>query len=516
MSEMPAVPRVTTAEQSAARDAAAIAAGTPARMLMQRASAAAASQIAERYGDAMASGVLVLAGPGNNGGDAWGVARLLAARGARVCVHQAGEPRGDDARAERDDALRDGTIAAGIERPGLVVDGLLGTGARGEPRGAVADGIRRANAARDHGASIVALDVPSGIDATTGEATLAVRAHCTLTFATVKRGLLVARGNAGRIVALDIGVADAGHGAPRLADGAWVRAHVPPFAADAHKGTRKKIAIVGGHLGMAGAPMLAARAAMRTGVGIVRMIVAPENVAVVQTAVPTALARPWPGGDAPNEEIDALFADWADAVVIGPGMGSGDEIERAILRMLRAWRGPVVVDADALNIFSKRIPKLRDVLAGRPAIITPHAAEMARLLGCEVRDVLARRFDIGAEVAAQLGATVMLKGVPTVVSSPGHETIVSAAGTPALATGGSGDILAGIAGTLLAQIGDAHVAAACAAWAHGRAAEIAGAGRTVRGVTLADVEEALALVWRREASLAAPVLAELPPAGDES
>ncbi|MDQ6830507.1 MAG: NAD(P)H-hydrate dehydratase [Gemmatimonadota bacterium] len=508
---------VSTAAQSRGIDARAIAAGTLSRTLMQRASAAAAEQIALRYADQLAEGIVVYAGPGNNGGDAWGVARALAARGGPVGVIPVGESRPDDARAERDLALAE--ISFGdVREPALIVDGVLGTGARGEPHGEIAAAIASINAMRARGTIVVALDVPSGLDATTGARDNAVSADCTLTFGTLKRGLLAARGAAGRIVVLDIGLGDANgdEDAAQLVDAAWVGEHVPRFDPDAHKGTRKKLAIAGGELGMAGAPMLAARASLRTGAGIVRLIVAPQNVAVVQTAVPTALARPWPAHDAPDEEIDALVADWADAVVIGPGMGTAADSRRTVERLLTCWHGPVVVDADALNLFNKDLSSLGTLLRGRPALITPHPMEMARLTGRSTEEVLANRFDIAVEVANEIGATVMLKGVPTYIASPGERTLVSATGTPALATGGSGDLLAGIVGTLLAQIGNAHAAAACGAWAHGRAAELAGKGRTIRGVTLADVEEALAFVWARESKPVAPILAELPPIGDEA
>ncbi len=509
---------VTTAAQSAAGDARAIAGGTPSRTLMQRAAAAAAGQIALRYADRLAGGVAIYAGPGNNGGDAWAVARDLAARGLPVSVIAVGDPRTDDARAERDAALAQATLAD-VGEPALIIDGLLGTGAHGAPRAEIAGAIARINAARMRGAIVVALDVPSGLDATSGEHSVAVTADCTLTFGTIKRGLLAARGVAGRIVVLDIGLsetADAGDTAAILVTGEFVRDRVPRFDPDAHKGTRKKLAIAGGELGMAGAPMLAARAALRAGIGIVRLIVAPQNVAVVQTAVPTALARPWPAHDAPEKEIDALVADWADAVVIGPGMGTTADSRRTVKRLLTCWRGPVVVDADALSPFENDLPSLGALLRGRPAVITPHPAEMARLTGLTTEEVVARRFDIAAEVAKAIGATVLLKGVPTYIASPNERTLVSATGTPALATGGSGDLLAGIVGTLLAQMNDAHAAAACAAWAHGRAAELAGKGRTLRGITLADVEDALGRVWAREPALDPPILAELPAVGDDA
>src|SRR5688500_3303212 len=264
---------------------------------MQRAGAAAAAEIAARFGGRLAAGVHIFAGPGNNGGDAWVVAGALAAAGVRVRVTQVGETRSDDARAEREHAAplveQDGE--GGGER--VVVDGLLGTGSSGAPRGAVAAAIARIAARRASGGVVVALDVPSGVDATSGADADAVAADVTLTFGTMKRGLLVARGRAGRIVVLDIGLgrhAAIDDGAPLLADDEWVAARIPPIAADAHKGTRGRIVVVGGAAGMAGAVVHAAHAAGRSGVGLVRLLVASESVPVVQAAAHHAMAYPWP------------------------------------------------------------------------------------------------------------------------------------------------------------------------------------------------------------------------------
>jgi hydroxyethylthiazole kinase-like uncharacterized protein yjeF len=169
----------------------------------------------------------------------------------------------------------------------------------------------------------------------------------------------------------------------------------------------------------------------------------------------------------------------------------------------------VLLDADALNLFAGNAAALRPLLGNRPALLTPHILECARLLGADSQAVLDRRFEIGTELAQQTGAVVLLKGVPTIISAPDGRRIVVAEGTPTLAAGGSGDILSGIAGTLLAQMPDPFAAAACAAWIHGRAARLAGA--FVRGTTLEDVLEMLPNAWRiSEDAPRYPILAELP------
>ncbi|HEX6964698.1 MAG TPA: NAD(P)H-hydrate dehydratase [Gemmatimonadaceae bacterium] len=506
---------MTTARESATRDAAAIASGIPSRALMQRAGAAAAAEIARAYAPLLRGTVAIAAGPGNNGGDAWVVARALATAGVRVRVEAVGDPRTDDARAER--TLAEPVVdAGGVDGARLIIDGLLGTGTRGAPRGAIAECIARINAARDAGATVVALDVPSGLDADTGAAAHAVIADSTATFGTLKRGLLVARAAAGRIVVLDIGLdARSDDDAPALVDERRVYRTLPPIAANAHKGTRRRLVIVGGALGMAGAPMLAARAAMRSGIGMVRVLVAPPNLAAVQQRVPYALAGTWPERD---DDVRASILDWADAVVIGPGLGRTDASRALVERILRAWRGPVLLDADALNVFAGSAAMLGSLLAGRAALITPHVAELGRLAGVATANVESRRFEIGAELARTINAAVLLKGVPTVISGVNGERLVSATGSPVLAAAGSGDLLSGIAGTLLAQLDDAVAAGACAAWAHGRAAELASIGHaSIRGIALKRVERALSDVWPGgEPSPDYPVLAELPAIRDQA
>ena len=507
--------RVVTAAGAASRDAAAIAAGVPSRALMRCAGTAAAAEIARRYPRLVRGPVAVFAGPGNNGGDAWVVAGALAAAGADVRVAEAAEPRSEDAAAERAAAralLGDRPVEGG-ER--IVVDGLLGTGASGAPRGAVAGLVARVNGMGDGGATVVALDLPSGVDATTGRTEGPhVVARLTLTFGTMKRGLLVARGAAGAVAVLDIGLgahALLDDGAPELVDAGWVAARVPAIAAAAHKGNRGRLALVGGGRGMAGASVLAGRGAFRAGAGLVRLVVAPESVAAVQAAAPEAIAAAWPGSDDGWET--ALGA--ADAIAVGPGLGRSAATRRLVERLLSSYSGPVVLDADALNVFEGEPDALGALLGGRAALLTPHPAEFARLAGGDARAASEGRFEGAPSLARRVGACVLLKGVPTVVAAPDGRVVVSAAGTPALAVAGSGDVLTGVATALLAQTGDAFAAGACAAWAHGRAAELAGRTRRIRGTTLDDVVRALGGAWPAAGGKrpSPPVLTELPAVG---
>jgi NAD(P)H-hydrate epimerase len=273
--------------------------------------------------------------------------------------------------------------------------------------------------------------------------------------------------------------------------------------------------VVGGSTGMAGATVLAARGALRSGIGMVKLCVARDSIQAVQAQEPAAMATPWPDTDS---DMDAIVS-WADILLIGPGLGISARATALLDRLLAAWKGPVVLDADAFRPFDGKPDALRALLGDRSAVLTPHAVEFARLAGLSLADITAQRFDVVAQVARTVGATVLLKGVPTIVTD-GESTWVSAAGTPVLATGGSGDVLGGIVATLLAQSsgarGDAPAAAAAAAWIHGRAAEIAGAGH-VRGVTLTNVIDALRDAWRLDrVAPEPPILAELPAVGEHT
>ena len=505
--------RVVSALQAAELDRRAIAGGASARILMQAAGRAAAQLLIERFPLEASRGVAIYAGAGNNGGDAWVVAADLARRGIRVRVAESAAAKTPDAMAEREAAsavLQHG-VPDGTE--GVVVDGLLGTGAVGAPRGPIADAIGRINTAAAEGARVVALDVPSGVDATTGESVGAfVTADLTVTFGTMKRGLLVNRDASGTIVAVDIGIGGAAEDvaeAPWLMDNATVLRLVPPITAGAHKGTRKRLLIVGGSHGFAGSTVLAARGALRSGIGMVKLCVENASIAAVQTLEPAAMAIAWPETDA---ELQTLLA-WANVVLIGPGLGLTDSSRLFARRVLKFWRGPVVVDADALTAFTGASSEFGALLTGRPAVITPHAVEFSRLAGVELSEVNARRFEIAGELARTIRATVLLKGVPTIISD-GSVTEVSAAGTPVLATGGSGDVLGGIVATLLAQSNEPRRSAAAAAWVHGRAAELAGAGR-IRGVTVHDVIDGLARAWPTvDTPSKPPMMVELPAVGE--
>ena len=483
---------------------------------MERAGAGAAREIERRYVERLREGAAVFTGSGNNGGDGWVVAGNLARSGVDVSVIEVAPSKSADAIVQREAAIKSVRLLSSVDDGApVIVDALLGTGFEGDPRGKIADAIVSINDLRFRGSPVASLDVPSGLDATTGEHSSCVVADLTLSFGAIKRGTLVARDCCGEIVAIDIGLeggkGEEGSGRreeqalPLLVDGEWVWSRVPPIRFDAHKGTRKHLAIIGGGKGMPGAVVLAAKAALRSGIGLVRTLVAEENVSAVLAAVPSVLDSEWPSN--PNQ-IKAEISSWADAAVLGPGLGKSSETRNLVERVLHDSKIPVLLDADALNVFEGEAAALGNLLAGRQAVITPHVAEFARLSGIDAKEVVASRFDVGVDIARTLGATVLLKGSPTVIFAPSGERFVVPRGNAALGTGGSGDLLAGIVGTLLAQLQDATAAAGCGAWVHGRAAELC---EYVRGTTLEDVLYSLPRAWNeREPLTEHPVLTVLP------
>ena len=484
---------VVDATEAAALDAAAIAGGVPSRALMRAAAFNAATVICARFADELHAGVTIFTGAGNNGGDGWALATALDAAGVAVAVREVVTSHTPDATAERALAIRLCTSAP--LSGGVIIDAMLGTGNSGALRGAILDAAREIAAARTRGTVVVALDLPSGVDPSNGVAdasdpggqtSTAVSADLTISFGSCKRGSLISRAQCGEIVVVDIGLGSARQPSlPTLVDPAFVRANVPKIAPDAHKGTRRSVAVIAGAENMGGAAILAATAALRSGVGLVQVITAPANVSAIHTQIPEALV-------APLQKAAETIEKSADAVLIGPGLDTGDATRAFVRDLLQRWRGPMVADAGALSAFDGDLAALGNLLCGRPAIITPHPGEMARLVGKDIAFVLRNRFDIGLDVARTLGAAVLLKGTPTVISSPGGTRFVIASGTPALATGGSGDALSGMVVTLLAQGCAPEVAAACAAWVHGRAAELVPG---VRGYRLLDIVDRLPDAW---------------------
>jgi len=452
---------------------------------------AAGRELAHRVAGSWPEGpVCALVGSGHNGADTMVALRTLAAWGRDVRAVQGGSrPPKPEVRAGWPIEFETpASFAAASPTGGVLIDGLLGTGASGAPRPPQAALIERANSL---GLPIVAADLPSGVDATTGAVPGAcIRADLTVCFGWPKLGLLryPARGFAGKIEAVEIGFPPLG--APlgaRVITGRWVRDLLRPRRPDGHKGTSGYLLLAAGSRGMAGAAVLASRSAYRTGAGIVRVLGDPDNRDIVQRAVPGAVYVPWKVAD---EEADAggvaEQVAWAHALAIGPGLGRAPD-RRALLDELLELRGgrPVVIDADGLNLYAAQPAALADRLV--PAdVITPHPGEFERLLGRPTSDDPPSDARAAAE---RFGCVVVLKGNPTVAASPAGAVRVAVTGGPALAVGGTGDVLTGAVGAALAAGYEALDAATIALLLTGLAAGRTGFGDV--GMVAEDIPEAI-------------------------
>jgi ADP-dependent NAD(P)H-hydrate dehydratase / NAD(P)H-hydrate epimerase len=429
--------------------------------LMERAGAAVADHVLRQF----PGRVTVVCGRGNNGGDGRVCARVLEAAGREVL-------------------LVDGVGDLGT--PDVVVDALLGIGLDDAPREDAARMIELVNAT---GRPVVAVDVPSGVNASTGEVPGgAVNAAATVTFGAAKVGLAIAPGrfHAGSVQVAPIGLR------PRAHEHALVPASalldVPAKHAASTKYSAGSVLVVGGSRGLTGAPMLAALAAFHADAGYVSVAAPESTLPVLETRLLEVVKRPLPEDTAGRllpRAADAVLeaADKADAVALGPGLGRSDGTVELVRILLERLDLPIVLDADALW-------ELEPFARAAPTVLTPHAGELARLLGVQPREVDAHRLDAVRRAASRFGSVVLLKGADTLVAAPREGVLVAAYGTPALATAGTGDVLTGITAAFLAKGMEPRLAAATAAVAHGVAAELV---EPQRGMLASDLLPALRL-----------------------
>lgn len=487
--------KVYTGEETRALDRRAIDDfGIPGIRLMHRAGIAAFRRLRARWPEARR--LTIVCGAGNNAGDGYIVAGAAADAGFAVQLVQVGDLGrvAGDARSALEFAQeRIGPVTAAADswdvEGDVVVDALLGTGVRGEVRGAFRDAIGRINAA---GRPVLALDLPSGIDADTGAALTAepVRAELTVTFIALKLGLVTGAGidHAGEVALAKLDVpADvfSGDGGTPVLDGGELRHLVR--RPDAHKGDFGRLLIVGGALAMGGAVILAGGAALRTGAGLVTVATREANRAPLLARHPELMVRGIDGGG----DIEALAAP-ADAIVLGPGLGRdpwGTEVCRETVAAASRHGVPMLLDADGLNIAA------RDGLTF-PAntVITPHPGEAGRLLGTDAAGIQAARPASARRLSAlgEAGCAAVLKGAGSLVASRGELDGICLGGNPRMAAAGSGDVLSGIGGALLGQ-GLAPLAAArLAVWLHARAGDEAAAA-TAAALKATDLIDALRL-----------------------
>ncbi|MEU3820303.1 NAD(P)H-hydrate dehydratase [Streptomyces sp. NPDC030392] len=474
---------------------AALMARLPEGALMRRAAAGLAGACAALLGRVYGARVVLLVGSGDNGGDALYAGALLARRGAGVSAVPLGRrvhEGGLDALVRAGGGVADDPYAV-LARADLVVDGITGIGGRGGLRPEAVPVVR---AARESGAAVVAVDLPSGVDADTGAVEgEAVRADATVTFGAYKPGLLVdpAREYAGAVRLVDIGIGELLPEVPELQalQHADVARLLPVPAAESDKYRRGVVGVVAGSARYPGAAVLAVAGALRGGAGAVRYV-GPAGDAVL-ARYPETLVHPGPPGKAGRVQ----------AWVLGPGLADTPGAQDVL-----ASDVPVLVDADGLRALDPAAVRARRA----PTLLTPHAGEAAALLGTVREDVEARRLEAVRELAGRYGATVLLKGSTTLVAdpSPGVPVRVNATGTPWLATAGSGDVLSGLAGSLLAAGLAARDAGSVGAYLHGLAARRVASGAYGAGaygaggapvaggapLTAHEVAEALPGAWR--------------------
>lgn len=429
--------------------------------------------------------VVAVVGSGNNGGDAIVALRSLLSWGRDVAWVPGGSGAPDPSlfsgfeipRVERDQAVRAFAGAA------VLVDGILGTGARGEPREPAATVIRQMN---ESGRPIVALDVPSGVDPTTGDvAGIAIDADATILFGWPKTGALFQPGRArcGRLVAVEIGFLPLrdGEASAAVITPAWAAARLPVRRPDAHKNSVGRVTVVAGRKGMAGAAVIAGLSSMRAGAGYVRIVSDEANRVVIQGAVPEALFV-----DRSDREVVVEAVEESDAVLIGPAIGTGRDGEELLDAVLGAvgQRG-VVIDADALTLLARRERGFSGI--GERTVLTPHPGEMQRLTGSSTEQIIADPMSEARGLARRLGLTVLLKGSPSVVAAPDRPVLVSAGGSSDLATAAMGDQLGAVTAAFLAAGSNPAEAGALALFYGGRAAELAARGRSLLPRDVADV-----------------------------
>lgn len=470
--------------------------GVPSLDLMERAGAGLARTAARL---ARGGRVLVLVGKGNNGGDGLVVARLLREEGREVDVVSTaplGELKGDAAaNLERlpGEAPREWD-GRPLGEAGVVVDALLGTGFSGAPREPLAGAIAAINSQH---APVVACDVPSGVDAATGEvAGQAVRADVTATFHGPKIGLHMAPGahHAGEIEVVEIGIP---RGAPCAAAAGLITDRVldlvPSRPRDGSKFTSGTVVVAGGSAGLTGAPTMAALAAMRAGAGYVQLAVPASTEMVFEVKLTESMthALPEAGGAhvAEGAQRVAELGERAGAIVLGPGIGRSDGAFAFAREVARRVSAPLVIDADGLNAHAGDLEALR--ARPGPTVLTPHAGELARLLGTDSGDVSAHRLACARAAAQRSGCVVLLKGDDTIVALPGGPVAVSRGATPALATAGTGDVLSGVIAAFLAKGLGPFEAAAAGTQAHARAGREAAARHGADHTIASDVIDAL-------------------------
>jgi NAD(P)H-hydrate epimerase len=483
--------------------------GIASLVLMENAGRQVVAAIESLYPDLAERAVAIVCGTGNNGGDGFVVARTLRQRGIEVSVFVIGrvaEIKGD-ARINLEILGRIGQTVvevadetawelhgAEVTSHDLIIDAMFGIGLSAPLAGVHETVVADLN---ESGVPIVSIDMPSGMSADTcdliGDA---IDATITVALGAPKLPLVLppAESQSGEVVIADIGIpAEVFEelDGPRieLLTRDQMRPLIPARAADAHKGDFGRVVVVAGSTGKSGAAVLCAQGALRAGAGLVTVAAPRSCQAIIAGHAPEVMTEgldETSTGTVHFSGVDAVLAIDADVIVAGPGLGRGEGVTTFVRELLDKCEGPLVLDADALNAFADE-PSLLVGREGRDLIITPHPGEMARLVGCTVEDLQADRIGIASDFARRHNVYVVLKGYRTLVVTPGADVFVNPTGCPGMASGGTGDVLAGMLAAWLAQLLDAEAACRLAVYVHGSAGELADADHGEVSMTAGDL-----------------------------
>ena len=539
---------LTAAEMAAADRTTSEKIGIPSIVLMERAALAVAKAVQEDFPDASGTEILIIAGKGNNGADALAAGRILLDAGYGVTFYSLDDGRdqkadlsGESPEDFRKESVKESSmdIQRGIleaygcrvffglsrnEHPDAVIDGIFGTGLSRAVSGKAEKAIRIVNCLKERGTRIYSVDIPSGVSATTGECLgAAVQADVTVTFSFYKRGHFLFPGSdlCGRLIREEIGITKRAFAESGVPEVFTYRKEapmslLPKRRADGNKGTFGKILVIAGSRGVSGACTMSTQAALRMGAGMVRVFTHEDNRVILQETIPEAMCstysslRKEPSGNAGRErtssgdafaELDSsveqeLWAclSWADAAVIGPGLGRSEGCRQLLAFVLKhadALPRGLVIDADAIRLLAEGDGLYGELLSAGsriPVILTPHPAECAALFHKTVSEVLANRFAWLPEFADRFHCTIAGKDARTLVASFGHtERYLNTSGNDGLATAGSGDVLTGIAAACLGFGMEGFAAAKAAVYIHGAAADALEEERSRRSIMATDL-----------------------------
>ena len=495
--------KMLTAAEIRSLEECAVESGVSMEQLMENAGTTCAQFILEKT-DVEDRNVVILCGKGNNGGDGYVIARVLAKAGAKVTVVlMQGAPATELSRQAYDKMHRGIEIilprTAGdvIDRADILVDAVFGFGFKGKLPHSMESTIERANASK---ALRISVDIPSGAECDTGAVEgVCFQAHWTVALTALKPAHAVypAAGFCGRTVVRQVGIKkEFLDMLPCDMHTVRLRHLAPLFPKrdpEGHKGTYGRLLMVCGSIGMAGACIMAAKAALRCGVGLLNIAVPHALYSIVASAVPEAVFTLYDTDETMEERIGEALAK-ADACLIGCGLGTTSYAERLVYTVLDNAKCPLVLDADALNILAKSPERLLNAL--KPVIVTPHPGEMARLCGASIGEIRENRIGTARAFAAKYRAVTVLKGAGTVIAAPDGEVRINTTGNPGMAKGGSGDVLAGMTASLLAQRPEAFTAAYAAVCLHGAAGDRCAERLSQTAMLPTDMIEALPAVLR--------------------